>query len=175
MPKWIIDPDHSVAAFAVRHMMIANVHGQFNKIAGTVQFDTADISKTSIEFEIDVAGIYTGIKKRDEHLLSQDFFNAEKHSKITFKSNQTEQIGFNSCKVKGDLTIHGITKTIIVDAEFFGSVKSPFGETSVGITAKTKLNRENFDINWNQPMENGGLMVGKDIQIFLNIEADLEE
>ncbi len=175
MPRWNIDSDHSVAAFAVQHMMIADVRGQFNKISGAIQFDPTDIPGISIEFEIDTAGIYTGIQKRDEHLRSQDFFDAEKYPKIIYKSKKSERLGFNGCKVTGDLSIHGITKQVTVDVEFFGSVKSPFGETSMGFTAKTLINREDFGIIWNQPLESGGFMVGKDVQIFIDIEADLEE
>ncbi len=173
MPQWNIDPDHSVAAFTIQHMMIAHVHGQFNKISGTIQFDPADIAKTSIEIQIDLSTIFTGIQKRDDHLKSQDFFHIEKYPTISYKSTKVERMGFNSCKTTGDVTIHGVRKSIMVDMEFFGSVKSPFGETSMGFTAKTRLNREDFDIKWNQSMENGGFMVGKDVHIFVEIEADL--
>jgi polyisoprenoid-binding protein YceI len=172
MHKWKIDPDHSVAAFSIQHMMIANVHGQFNKISGQIYFDPKKISTTSIEFNIDVSSIITGIKKRDTHLKSKDFFNQKKYPKIKFISSSVEKTGFNTCKVKGDLTVHGITRPVEIDMEFFGSIKSPFGETSMGFTAKTRLNREDFDIKWNEPMENSGFMVGKDVNISINIEAD---
>jgi polyisoprenoid-binding protein YceI len=175
MPIWNIDPDHSVAAFTIEHMMIAKVHGQFNKITGTIQFDPENIADTSIEFEIDVDSIITGVKKRDDHLKSSDFFYQEKYPKIIFKSSKAERSGFNRCKVSGDLTIHGVTKQVTVDVEFFGSVKSPFGETSMGFTAKTILNREDFEIKWNEQMENDGFMIGKDVQIFVDLEADLVE
>lgn len=173
MAKWNIDHDHSVAAFSIKHMMIAHVHGQFNNISGVINFDPQNISETSMTFEIVVDSIITGIKKRDDHLKSQDFFNPDKYPKITFTSTKAEITGYNSCKINGDLTVHGITKPVSVDVEFFGSVKSPFGETSMGFTAKTILNREDFGISWNQPMENGGYMVGKDVHIFMDIEADL--
>jgi polyisoprenoid-binding protein YceI len=175
MSKWNIDPDHSVAAFSIQHMMIANVHGQFNKIAGTVQYDPSHIEKTSMEFTIDVDSIITGIQKRDDHLKSEDFFHKEAYPEIIFKSSKAERAGFNICKITGNLTIHGITKAVTVDVEILGSVKSPFGETSMGFTAKTKLNREDFGIKWNEPMESGGYMVGKDVMLFIDLEADLEE
>lgn len=175
MTKWIIDPDHSVAAFSIRHLMITHVHGQFNGISGEILFDPDQISKMSIQFDVDVSTIITGVIKRDEHLKSEDFFHQEKYPKISFKSTGVEKSGFNSCKVAGNITIHGITKPVLVDVEFFGSVKSPFGETCMGFTAKTRLNREDFDITWNEPVENGGYMVGKDVTIFIDLEADKAE
>ncbi|RJQ20049.1 MAG: polyisoprenoid-binding protein [Nitrospiraceae bacterium] len=173
MAEWNIDPDHSVAAFAIRHMMVCDVHGQFNRITGKVRFDPADIPNTSINFEIDAAGIFTGIRKRDDHLRSNEFFHVEKYPKITFQSTRSEILAFNSCKMTGDLTIHGTTKPITAEVEFFGSVKSPFDETSMGFTAKTVINREDFGVAWNTPLENGGLMVGKDVRLFIDLEADL--
>jgi len=173
MSKWIIDPDHSVAAFAVRHLMVADVHGQFNKITGTINFDPADINKSSVNLEISVDSIYTGISKRDDHLRSQDFFYKEKYPVIIFKSSGAERTGFNSCKIYGDLTIRGVTRTVTIDINFYGPVKSPFGETSLGFSGKLRLNRENYGIMWNEPMENGGFLAGKDAQIFIDLEADL--
>lgn len=172
MPKWRIDPDHSVAAFAIRHMMIAYVHGQFNKISGTIEFEAGNMSDLSMEFKIDAPSIYTGIGKRDEHLRSEDFFNTGKFSEITFKSNNSEKTGFNSFRVSGELKIHGITKSIMADFQYLGPIKSPYGETCIGFTASSILNREDFGMTWNQPME-GGLMVGKDVRISLNLETDL--
>jgi len=173
MSKWNIDPDHSVAAFAVRHMMVANVHGQFNKIAGTINFDPADIGKTSVALEISVDSIFTGIKKRDDHLRSQDFFDAVKYPKIIFHTTKAERTGFNNCKITGDLTIHGITHTVTVDIDFSGPVNSPYGEISMGFSGKLRVNREDFSVMWNEPMENGGFIAGKDVEIFLDIEADM--
>ena len=174
MAKWNIDPDHSVGAFTIGHMMIAHVHGQLNKVSGTVEFDPSDIGGINIVLEMDVSSIITGIQKRDEHLKSPDFFDIEKYPKITFKSLKAERTGFNNCKVTGDLTIHGVTKPMTMDISVYGPVKSPFGETSLGLTGRTCLNREDYGISWNQPMENGGLMVGKDVEISIDIEADLD-
>ncbi|MBI4825655.1 MAG: YceI family protein [Nitrospirae bacterium] len=172
MAKWIIDPDHSVAAFAIRHMMIAYVHGQLNKISGTIEFDTGDVNNLSMELAIEASSLFTGIGKRDEHLKSEDFFHIGKFPAITFKSTNSEKTGFNTCKVSGDLSIHGITKSIALNFEYLGPVNSPFGETCIGFTASTSLNREDFGMTWNQPLD-GGIMVGKDVQINLNLEADL--
>ncbi|MBI4848012.1 MAG: YceI family protein [Nitrospirae bacterium] len=173
MSKWKIDPDHSVAAFKVRHMMGAYVHGQCNKLSGEVNFDPADISKTSVALEIDVAGIYTGIQKRDDHLRSEEFFDVNKYPKMTFKSSKAERTGFNACKVTGDLSIHGITRPVTIEVDFFGPVKSPFGDTTMGLTGKVTINREDFGLTWNVPMDNGGLIAGKEVKISMNIETDL--
>jgi len=175
MPKWNIDADHSVAAFAVKHMMVTDVHGQFNRLSGFIEFNPADISGTSIQLEIDASGIYTGIKKRDDHLRSPELFDVEKYPVISFKSTRCEISTFNSCKVTGDLTIHGITKSLTAEVEFVGSVKSPYEETSMGFSAKTVINQEDFGITWNMPLENGGSLIGRDVHIFLDIEADLVE
>jgi polyisoprenoid-binding protein YceI len=158
MSKWKIDPDHSVAAFSIQHMMIAYVHGQFNKVSGEVHFDPDDIPGTSIKFDIDVDSIITGVGKRDDHLKSEDFFDQNKYPQINFVSSQVEKTGFNMCKVRGDLTIHGITMPVVIDTEFFGSIK--------------RVDREDFGLKWNEPMEDGGFMVGKDVSITINIEAD---
>jgi polyisoprenoid-binding protein YceI len=171
MPKWVIDPDHSVGAFSIQHMMMAHVHGQMNRVSGTIHLDTDDITSLTVELELDVSSILTGIQKRDDHLKSQDFFHIEKYPKITFRSSKAA--GFNSCLVSSEITIHGITLPLSLEVEIFGPVNSPFGETSIGLTSRTTLNREDFGITWNEPVEKSGLMVGRDVEISVNIEADL--
>ena len=175
MSKWIIDPDHSAGAFSIGHLMVAYVHGQLNKVTGTVHFDPADITSLSVELDIEVSSIITGIQKRDDHLRSADFFDVKTFPKITFRSTGAERTGFSSCKVSGKLSIHGVSRPAELDADISGPVKSPFGETSIGITAYTVLNREDFGMTWNEPMENKGFMVGKDVEISMNVEADLAE
>lgn len=175
MSKWKIDPDHTVAAFAIQHMTLVDVRGQFNRVTGTIAYDPDSISNTSIEFEIDAAGIHTGIQKRDDHLKSADFFDIDTFPKITFKSTSVEKVSSNICAATGDVSIHGITKEMTVDVAYYGPVKSPFGETTMGFSARVRINREDFGLTWNQPLENGGFMVGKDVQLFIDIEADLEE
>lgn len=173
--QWNIDTDHSVGAFSIRHMTIAFVHGQMNRVSGRISFDPDNISALSIRFEIDVASIMTGITKRDDHLKSEDFFDIAAYPKITFQSTGAERSGFNSCIVKGDITIHGITKSISLETDILGPVKSPFGETTLGVTATMVLNREDFGLTWNETMGNGGFMVGKEVEVAMNIEADLVE
>jgi polyisoprenoid-binding protein YceI len=174
MTKWAIDPDHSAAAFSIRHLMITNVRGHFGKIAGTILFDRSNVTNSSVEVTIDATSICTGIKKRDDHLKSLEFFDVEKYPEITFKSKAVEITGSNRCKVYGDLTIHGVNHPVTLKVEYFGPVKSPFGATSMGFTAKAVVNREDFGLTWNVPMEEGGgLMVGKEVKIVLEIETDL--
>ncbi|HZV45885.1 MAG TPA: YceI family protein [Thermodesulfovibrionales bacterium] len=175
MSKWIVDPDHSVAAFVVRHMMVANVRGQFNKISGTINFDPDDVAKSSVEVVIDASGIYTGIPKRDDHLRSPDFLDVEKFPHILFKSAYVAGAGENRLRITGQLTIHGITKQVTLEADCTGPEKSPYGETSRGFTASVSINREDYNIMWNEPLGSGGVMVGKEILITLEIEADLQD
>ena len=174
MAQWIVDPDHSVAAFSIRHMMIANVRGQFNKIAGSIYFDPPDIDNSSVELTIDVSGIFTGIQKRDDHLRSPDFFDVDKYPVISFKSFQIKSVHGNNAEATGDLTIRGITRQIIVPVEFSGPVKDPFGDgLSMGFAVSATINREEYGIMWNQPMADNDIMVGKDAHLFIDIEADL--
>lgn len=177
MTKCVIDPDHSVASFAIRHLMIANVRGMFNKVKGTIHFDAKDLSRSSVEAEIDVASLSTGVKKRDNHILSDEMLDAGKYPTITFKSTRVQADKGNRGKIIGDLTIHGVTRPVTVEAEFHGPVKSPFGgEITMGFTATTRVNREDFGVMWgSDPLEGGGLIAGKEVEITLDVEADLVE
>lgn len=176
MPKWIIDPDHSVAAFVVRHMMVSNVHGQFNKISGTIHFDPSEVAQSTLEAEIDVSGIFTGIAKRDEHLLSPDFFDVSKYPKILFKSTRIDPAGGNHFRTSGNLTIHGITHPVTFDTEYLGPVKgTEEGETVIGFTAITAINRQDYGVMWNvNLLEKGGVVVDNKVTITLSVEADPE-
>jgi len=173
MAKWVIDPDHTVASFVVRHMMIANVHGQLNKISGTIIFDPEDIQASSVEVIIEASGIYSGIQKRDDHLKSPDFLDAGKFPHIFFKSTRVENLEGRRFKIAGDITIRGITKSLVLDAEYFGPEKSPYGETSMGFAASTRINREDFGMFWDVALESGGFMAGKEVFIMLDVESDL--
>jgi polyisoprenoid-binding protein YceI len=153
--------------------MIANVEGFFTRMTGVIQFDPPDLTQLSVEAEMEVKSLTTGHPERDEHLLSSDYFDAGKYPKILFKSTRVEATGGNRGEVTGDLTIRGIRKPITLDFDFFGPVKSPFtGITCVGFSATGKVNREDYGMVSNIPME-GGLVVGKDVQIRMEVEADL--
>lgn len=174
MSRWTIDPDHSVAAFAVRHLRVADVRGQFNGITGTILYDPEDPSRSSVEAAIDVSIMTTGIRKRDDHLMSPDFFDAGGYPLITFRSTKIEITGPGTAKIAGDLTIRGISHPVTMDAEFSGPVKSPFGgETTMGFFASAVINRFDYNVRWNEVMEDGGFIVGKDVKITVDVEADL--
>ena len=176
MAKWIIDPDHACATFAVRHFMIANVVGLFGKMTGAIYFDPSDIAHLSAEAEIDVTSLSTGNKARDEHLLSPDFLDAAKYPKITFKTIRVEAAGDNRGNVTSDLTIRGITHPISFEVECLGPVKSPFsGKSCIGFRGTTKVNRQDYGMILDYTMEGGGLVVGKDVEITFDVEADLED
>ncbi|MDH5201806.1 MAG: YceI family protein, partial [Nitrospirota bacterium] len=143
MGKWIIDPDHTVAAFVIRHMMVAHVRGQFNKITGVIQMDNNNKEIVSIEATVEAASIWTGIQKRDNHLRSPDFFNVEKYPLITFKSTEITGNIDKGFRITGDLTIHGITRSVTAEATFAGPVKSPLGgEITIGLSSVLDINRE---------------------------------
>lgn len=178
MATWNIDPDHSVAAFSSRHMKIANVRGQFNGVSGTIIFDPGNPAAASVRAEIEVASLTTGIKKRDEHLLSPDFLEAAVYPRITFTSTKIEPSGINRAKVSGDLTLRGVTRSVTFETEFFGPMKSPQalgGETMVGFSASTSINRFDFGVRWDVKMDDGTFVADKEVRISLDLEADLVE
>jgi polyisoprenoid-binding protein YceI len=178
MSRWNIDPDHSVASFSVKHLMVTNIRGEFTGITGTIMFEPAAVENSSVKASIPVAGLTTGNKKRDEHLASADFFEVERYPDMTFRSTKVEKTGSNRGKITGDLSIHGVTKTVTMDAEYLGPVKSPAdlgGETTMGFTASFLINREDFGVMWNLPFDHDKLVVGRDVHITLDIEADLAE
>ncbi len=177
MKKCVIDPDHSVACFAIKHMMIANVRGMFHKVGGMIRYDPENPERSSVEAEIDVASLSTGVKKRDQHLLSDEILDAKKYPRITFKSARIQMDSKNRGKITGDLTIHGVTRPVTLDVEFHGPVKSPFGgEITLGFIASARIDREDFGVNWgSDPLEGGGLMASKDVEITLDVEADLQD
>jgi polyisoprenoid-binding protein YceI len=176
MAKWVIDIDHAVARFSIRHFMIANVVGLFSKMTGVILFDPPDLAHLSVEAEVDVRNLTTGHTERDEHLLSPDYFDAAKYPKILFRSAKVESVMKSHFKITGQLTMLGITKPITLEADYFGPVKSPFsGKTCIGFSATGKINREDYGMKLEVPMEGGGLVVGREVEIALDLEADLVE
>ena len=168
---WNIDTSHSEILFAVRHMMISTVRGQFNKFSGSINIDEANPANSSVEVTIDVASINTRDEKRDGHLASADFFDAATFPTITFKSSKVEVTGANTGKIHGDLTIKGVTRAVALDTTFTGKAKSPWGTTSAGFNASTKINRADYGLTWNVALETGGFLVGEDISITIELEA----
>ena len=168
---WQIDPNHSAAQFAVRHLAISTVRGAFTKVSGTVQFDDRDISKSSVEVTIDAASVDTRVPNRDKDLRSDHFFEVEKYPTLTFKSTKVEQVETGKLKVTGDLTIHGVTKQVVLDVEGpTAPVKDPRGNQRAAANATTKINRQDFGVKWNAKMDNGGWVVGDDVAITIDVE-----
>src|SRR5581483_6147932 len=168
---YMIEPAHSAAHFKVRHMMIANVRGEFSKISGTVVFDSANPANSSVTADIDVNSINTREADRDTLLKGPDFFVAATYPTIKFRSKKVEPEGDGAYKVTGDLTIKGVTKPVTMQVEGpTGEAKDPWGYIRRGADAVTKINREDFGLTWNQALETGGVLVGKEIEISLEIE-----
>jgi polyisoprenoid-binding protein YceI len=167
-----IDPAHSSAQFVVRHMMITNVRGGFSGVEGTIEYDADKPSESRIDVVIDASKISTLDEQRDAHLKSPDFLHVEQHPTITFKSKRVVQTGEDEWKITGDLTIHGVTKEVVLNAE--GSTregKDPYGNMRIGASATTKIKRSDFGLTWNATLETGGLLVGDDLRIELEIQA----
>jgi len=165
MSTWNFDLSHSRVGFTVRHMMFAKVHGQFNAWAGTVTAPDAGIEGARITAEIDVASIDTGNEQRDGHLKSPDFFDTAQFPKISFTSTRVEPH-----KLHGDLTIRGITRPVTLEIEDGGTGKDPWGNTRRGFSAKGKIDRTAFGLTWNQAIEAGGVLVGNDVAIEIDVQ-----
>ena len=166
-----IDPVHTTVQFAVRHMMVSNVRGTFGKVAGTVNLDETDPTKSSVEATIDASSIDTREPKRDAHLKGPDFLDVAKYPTITFKSKRVTKVADNQYQATGDLTIHGVTKEVVLDVD--GSphtISDPMGNVKMGGSAHTKINRKDFGIMWSKALDGGGVMVGDDIDITIDVE-----
>jgi polyisoprenoid-binding protein YceI len=168
---WQIDPNHSAAQFAVRHLTISTVRGAFTKVSGTVQLDDKDIAKSSVDVTIDAASVDTRVPDRDNDLRSDHFFDVAKYPTITFKSKKVEQVGAGKLRITGDLTIHGTTKEVALDVDGpTPPVKDPWGNQRAAAMATTKINRQDFGVKWNATMDNGGVVVGDDVTITIDVE-----
>ena len=169
--QWNIDADHSNVGFSVSHLMVSHVKGNFNKYSGVVDINDKDITKSSVNVTIDAASINTNVQKRDEHLRSADFFDADKYPTLTFVSKKWTQAGKGALKVTGDLTIHGVTKSVVLSvAPFSRESKDPWGNMRRGTSASTTINRKDYGLVWNQALETGGVAVGEDVNISLDVE-----
>jgi polyisoprenoid-binding protein YceI len=169
--EWEIDTAHTSAQFSVKHLMVSTVRGHFRKVTGAVIFDEADLTRSSVQVEIDASSLETGEPKRDGHLRSADFFDVEKFPKLTFRSTRIERAG-NEFSVTGDLTLHGVTRPVTLTAEAPSApMKDPYGRVVRGISATGKLNRKDWGLGWNAALETGGVLVGEEVK--LQIDAEL--
>ena len=168
---WNIDPVHSHAEFKVKHMMISNVKGEFSGVTGKLKFDEADIAQSQVEASIPVANISTHEAQRDAHLKSADFFDAEKFPTLTFKSTRVSKTGDGLLKVAGDLTIRGVTRNVVFEVEGpTAPMTDPWGNTRVGLSATARINRKDFGLTWNSTLETGGILVGEEVTITLDVQ-----
>jgi polyisoprenoid-binding protein YceI len=171
---WQIDPSHSLVEFSTKHMMITTVKGRFGQAAGTITVDERNPDRSSVEAEIEAASIDTRADQRDQHLRSPDFLDVENYPSITFRSRRVEGTSRNpgdEFRVTGDLTIRGTTREVTLDAVYEGVGKDPWGGERVSFSAKTKIDRRDFGLTWNQALEAGGVLVGNEIKISLEVQA----
>jgi polyisoprenoid-binding protein YceI len=166
-----IDADHSTVGFKIKHLAISTVPGRFTEFSGTFSFDPANIAASKANATIAAKSINTEQKKRDDHLRSPDFFDASQFPEITFKSSTVTEIDKENFKVIGALTIHGVTQSVTLDVTYTGSAKDPWGNDRAAFTATTKLNRKDFGLTWNKLLESGGLLVGEEVSVTIEIEG----
>ena len=167
---WNIDPVHSKIGFSVRHLVISEVEGRFKNFEGSITAGKEDFSGSKIVFSLDTKSVFTDNTRRDNDLKSANFFDAENYPKITFKSTSFEKVDGNKYKLEGDFTIKGITNHIVMDVNYGGKVKDPWGNMRAGFKIKGKINRFDYNLKWNKLLEAGGAVVGKEVSIICNIE-----
>src|SRR6267154_6900660 len=168
---WNLDPAHTVAEFKVKHMMIANVKGHFSGVSGVLVRDESDPANDRVEATIEAASIETRNEQRDEHLKSADFFHAEKFPTLHFKSTSIRVVGDGELSVEGDLTIRGVTRKVRFAVEGpTPPAKDPWGNTRIGLSASTKINRKDFGLTWNAALETGGILVGDEVTLTLDAQ-----
>ncbi|GAB5519049.1 MAG: YceI family protein [Rhodothermales bacterium] len=168
---YAMDLAHSQVEFKVRHLGISTVKGRFTQAESTVTFGSDELSSMQVSATIDASSIFTGNDKRDEHLRSADFFEVETYPTITFESTGVQGADDASFQLMGNLTMHGVTKPVTMDVEFLGTATDPWGNTKVGFEATTQINRKDFGLTWNQALETGGLLVGEEVTITLDVQA----
>jgi len=168
--KWEIDPMHSEIQFKVKHLVISTVTGKFNSFEGSFEMEDQDLSTAEASFSIDIDSISTGVPDRDNHLKSDDFFNAEKYPKMTFRSTEVEKMDDDHYKLKGDLTIRDITKPVELEVEKGGIVQDPYGNTKAGFEVTGKINRKEFGLKWDAVTEAGSVVVGDEVKLELNVQ-----
>jgi len=169
--KWNFDPVHSHVGFSVRHLMISKVNGHFKSWTGTLLIDEDKPENSSLTVEIDAASIDTKEPQRDDHLRSADFLDAQQFPKITFHSTRVEKIDLEHYRVVGDFTLHGVTREVVLDTEYFGRAKDPWGGERAGFSATTSIERKDYGLTFNMPLDGGGVVVGDKVNITLEVEA----
>lgn len=167
--KWAIDPTHSEIGFKVKHMMFTNVSGKFTSYDATISTEEDDFTNSSIQFSADIASIDTNNTDRDNHLKSADFFDVENNPKLTFISTSLVKSG-NDYELTGELTLHGITKTVQLETEVSGLLKDPWGNTKVALNINGKINRKDWGLTWNSALETGGVLVSEEVKLTIELQ-----
>ena len=167
---WSVDPTHSNVEFAVRHLMITTVKGRFTAVEGTVVLDEADPAASTVDITVQVASIDTREPQRDAHLRSADFFDVEQFPTLTFRSNGVRDVSGDGFTLAGDLTIHGVTRPVVLDVQSEGQIKDAWGGLRSGFTATAKIRRSEFGLTWNQLLEAGGVTVSDEVKISLDVQ-----
>ncbi|MCO6497512.1 MAG: YceI family protein [Chitinophagaceae bacterium] len=167
---WVIDPSHTEILFKVKHLMITNVKGEFRKFDGKVISNDANFHDASVELTIDASSVFTNNENRDAHLRSADFFDAEKYPQITFKGTSLTQLDEENYQLKGMLEMKGVEKEVVLDVEFGGLMKDPYGNEKAGFSVSGKFNRKDWGLNWNASLEAGGVMVSEEVRINAEVQ-----
>jgi len=172
MTKWNVDASHTNVGFVIKHMMVSKVRGDFSDIEGTIEGDPKNLEDAKISFRAGIESISTNNEDRDNHLRSADFFDAEKYPNMTFESTEIKKVSDDEYKLTGDLTIKGNTQSTTFDVEYLGEGTNPWGVAVVGFEATTKISRKEFGLTWSQTLETGGVLVGDDVQIVIDLQAN---
>ena len=175
MARWVLNEAHTAAEFCVRHMMITYVRGHFKNIGGSLEFDPTRPEDAWVEVSIGADTLWSGEPERDDHLRSEDFLHVERHPAIRFRSTKVEPVARNEYRVTGDLAIRGVTRSVTLDVRYLGQCRSPFDDTRVGFTATARINRHDFGVSWNADLQDTGVVVGDDVLITLDVEAEAVE
>lgn len=172
--KWVLDTTHSEIQFKVKHLMISTVTGQFNQFSGTVETNGDDFTNGKVHFTADVSSISTNNEQRDAHLKNSDFFDAENHPQLIFESSKVEKVGDDEYKLYGTFTVKGVSNPVVLNAEFGGTTKDPWGNTRVGFAVTGKINRQDFGMSFGAVTETGGLLLSDDVKLFANVQFVLQ-
>ncbi|MGH7459680.1 MAG: YceI family protein [Longimicrobiales bacterium] len=170
MTTWQIDPAHSEIGFSVKHMMVTTVRGRFQNFAARIELNEQDPAQSKISVEIDVASVDTREQQRDDHLRSADFFDVANHPTMTFVARNAERVSGDRYRVVGDLTIRGVMREVVLDAEITGRGKDPWGGERLGVSATTRINRGDYGLKWNVALETGGILVAEEVKINLEVQ-----
>ena len=179
MREWVFEPGHTAAEFTVRHMMVSNVRGHIKDVHGSLAFDPADPTRGAVEATLDARKLWTGERTRDEHLKSEDFLHVEQHPEITFRGDRVQPLGCNELRVTGDLDVRGTTREVDLTVRYLGTWSTPYWEDGedrgpilrAGFEAETVVDRRDFGVTWNDSLEGGGLVVGNEVHVRIDVEA----